>query len=92
MRINIIHITIYPLVNHEATGAQIAWIVPPMLSTAIIVAIGNKIAEMARPIMAIPQDVPDISPIRGGNTRLPAPKNTANMANPIIRALVFAFF
>lgn len=49
----------YPLVNHEATGAQIAWTVPPMLSTAIMVAMGNKIAEMARPIMAIPQEVPE---------------------------------
>lgn len=82
----------YPLVNHEATGAQIAWTVPPILSTAIMVAIGNKIAEMAKPIIAIFQKIPDISPIRGGNTRFPAPKNTANIANPIIRALVFAFF
>ena len=56
----------YPLVNHESTGAQIAWTVPPILSTAIMVAIGNKIAEMAKPIIAIFQKIPDISPIRGG--------------------------
>ena len=70
--------------NQGAMGRVRRSKLPPPRPMAITPRTGSSIPVSIKPISATAQCVPVAKPICGGKIKFPAPKNTANMAKPMI--------